>query len=551
MSAPSSDLRRERDDRARAAAQASVAGLDIRPAAKVLLHSRGRVAVIGGDDAQYFAPRLIPELHPQVILTEGTEEPGVPVLSVGSRTLAISGHMGAFEICLGEQGDPGFERLEVDLILDLSTPPCLDVVLKPPGYLCCQPEPAALDAMELTLKEMRGTFEKPQFFSYDPALCAHSRSGQLGCSRCIDICPAQAIRPLAEGIEVDPYRCQGGGACTSVCPSGALQYAYPAPGDLQERVRTLLKVYRGQGGADPRLVFVASEGEALPENMPSNLLWIPVEEVAGVGLEVWLGALAYGARGVFLVEDGLTEDVSQALQRQLSVAAEILAALGYPRDAVRLMPADALSAPPQGELMPALEPASFAPVGGKRQNAFVAIDHLYRQAPRPISLVSLPQGAPFGTAQVDDKACTLCMACVGNCPGQALQAGGESPRLQFVEANCVQCGICTHTCPEDAIWISPRLLFDEAARRAPRTLYEEPPFACVSCGKPFATRRVVDTLLSRLAGHPMFQGERARRRLMMCEDCRVIDIVQDPETMDTDVRAGAAGVVPEPGHGPQ
>jgi hypothetical protein len=29
----------------------------------------------------------------------------------------------------------------------------------------------------------------------------------------------------------------------------------------------------------------------------------------------------------------------------------------------------------------------------------------------------------------------------------------------------------------------------------------------------------------------MFQNERAKRRLMMCEDCRVADIVQDPDAM--------------------
>ena len=551
MSTPTCDLRQGRDERARAAAQAAAAAVAVQPATQVLLHSRGRVAVIGGEDAQYFAPRLIPELHPQVVLTEGAEEPGVPVLPVGTRNLVITGHMGAFEICVGEQGRPGFERLEVDLILDLCTPPRLAVELKPPGYFCCQPEPAALDAMEITLKEMRGTFEKPQFFRYDPALCAHSRSGQVGCSRCIETCPAQAIRALGDGIEVDPYRCQGGGGCTSVCPSGALQYAYPGPGDLQERVRTLLRVYREQGGSEPWLAFVGAESEGPPPGAPPGLLWIPVEEVASVGLEVWLGALAYGARGVLLIEEGLPEGVTQALNTQLSVAAEILGALGYPRDAVRLVAAHALSAHRCGGPMPALEVAHFAPAGGKRQNAFLAIDHLYRQAPRPIRLASLPQGAPFGTAEVDDKACTLCMACVGNCPAQALQAGGETPRLQFVEANCVQCGICTHTCPEDAIWISPRLLFDEQARRRARTLYEEPPFECVSCGKPFATRRVVDTLLARLAGHPMFQEERARRRLMMCEDCRVIDIVQDPQAMDTDAGTGAAGVGRGPGHGPQ
>ena len=63
-------------------------------------------------------------------------------------------------------------------------------------------------------------------------------------------------------------------------------------------------------------------------------------------------------------------------------------------------------------------------------------------------------------------------------------------------------------------------------------LHQEPPFCCVSCGKPFATRSVIDRMLTRLEGHWMFEDERAKRRLMMCEDCRVVDAIQDPKAME-------------------
>ena len=53
-------------------------------------------------------------------------------------------------------------------------------------------------------------------------------------------------------------------------------------------------------------------------------------------------------------------------------------------------------------------------------------------------------------------------------------------------------------------------------------LYEEEPFLCVSCGKPFATKGTIEKMLGALAGkHSMFQGD-AAERLKMCEDCRVI-----------------------------
>ena len=38
-------------------------------------------------------------------------------------------------------------------------------------------------------------------------------------------------------------------------------------------------------------------------------------------------------------------------------------------------------------------------------------------------------------------------------------------------------------------------------------------------------------MLLKLQHHSMFQSERARNRLKMCEDCRVVDVVQDEDAM--------------------
>lgn len=98
------------------------------------------------------------------------------------------------------------------------------------------------------------------------------------------------------------------------------------------------------------------------------------------------------------------------------------------------------------------------------------------------------------------------------------------PRLSFVEWNCVQCGLCVATCPEDALGLQPRLDLDTEARTRPRVLLEEAPFHCVVCGKPFATQAVIRNMRERLAGHPMYREPDALRRLEMCGDCRVKDL---------------------------
>jgi ferredoxin len=521
----------ERNASARAAAQAAVEGLAVKPTGRVEYRSQGRLAVIGGQEAMEFATRITDPLKAQVILLHGEEEPGPPLVSVAGRTIRLEGYLGAFRIFLGEEGKPNYEIVDADLVLDLSPKPLLAMPLTPPGYLHASTDEISMVAALEQLTDLVGTFEKPRYFNYDASICAHARAGQQACTRCIDACPAEAITSLAETIEVNPNLCQGGGVCATVCPSGAIQYAYPRAEDTLQQIRTLLRVYRDNDGKDPVIAFFSEADGDVTCAAPENLIPILVEELGSVGLEVWFSALAYGATAVLLVDGGaMPASVSTAVTQQLIAAGEILEAMGYPENSIRLVKLNTLESETASS-MPRIEAATYSGVGGKRQTAFMAIDHLYAEASQPKLMANLSTGAPFGTANIDEDRCTLCMSCAGVCPGKALQTGDGKPQLMFIEGNCLQCGMCTRSCPEDAIWISPRFMFEPEVRSRPRVLYEEPPFCCVSCGKPFATHSVITSMLTKLEGHWMFQNERATRRVMMCDDCRVVDIVQDPEAM--------------------
>ncbi len=125
----------------------------------------------------------------------------------------------------------------------------------------------------------------------------------------------------------------------------------------------------------------------------------------------------------------------------------------------------------------------------------------------------------------------MCLACVGSCPEAAILDNIEAPQVRFIEANCVQCGICAATCPEHAITLVPRLDLTPAAK-APRVLNEAAIFNCVSCGKPLGTQKMIEMMLGKLKGHSMFAAPGALDRLKMCADCRVVDLIKNEKSVD-------------------
>ena len=144
-----------------------------------------------------------------------------------------------------------------DLILDLSGgTPLFPAHELRPGYLRADPrDRAAVERAIADAGSLVGTFDKPRFVHFEEALCAHSRSGITGCTRCLDLCPTGAITPDGNAVAIDANVCAGCGSCASACPTGAASYALPSADALMRRLRTLLQTYRKAGGSDAIVLF--------------------------------------------------------------------------------------------------------------------------------------------------------------------------------------------------------------------------------------------------------------------------------------------------------
>ena len=458
---------------------------------------------------------------------------------------------------------PEAQQATFDAVLDLRLQPAFTQHALPQGYVHLPPTLDAEQRLQRlwALRDLVGTFDKPKFFRYQQRLCAHARNERVGCRACVDVCSASAIRSDVEHnrIVVEPHLCVGCGACSTVCPSGALTFAYPDAAYQGRAIKTLLDTYRAAGGRDAVLLLHSQDAgqqlvqdwgraarlDAALHGVPARVIPWALWHMASTGIELWLSAIAYGAsQVVLLLTDEEAPQYREALQAQLAQAQAVLSGLGYSgqhmhlvqaRDARDLAALDATirTLPPAQGVAVA---ATYAVQADKRATLELALQHLIDHAPaQPADdTIALPsEGAALGTVQVDPERCTLCMSCVGACPAGALQDNPAAPQLRFIEKNCVQCGLCVRTCPEQAVALQPRLWL-HAQRREPRVLHEQPPFHCIRCGKPFGTLKWVETMLARLAAHPMFQGA-AAERLKMCGDCRVIDIHTHADVRITDL----------------
>ncbi len=540
----------EHNARARAYALQHTVKTDNLIPATVSYQSQGRLLLVGPEDRIRRAASLLPaRVKPTLLVSEAVHDAEAADLetifdataSLAALTLrepSLTGYLGQFQLtglngqgervnlaalCFPQQTVVGSEP-RFDLVADLGRAPLFALERPPVGYLHLADDQGLAERLT-ELCALTGIFDKPRYFRLGSEACAFTARGVPGCSRCLDVCPTDALKPINGRIQIDPHLCQGFGSCASACPTGAIAYHQPDANTSGDYLLRLLKHYREAGGEAPQLL-IAGENErkwveAELTRLPANWLPVWVEESASLGIESWFAALAYGASTVRIaLGDDAPESVRALVERELASAAVLLAGAGLATDRIALFDADA-GEPVSGQPTVALLEKPLK--GDKRENLFAAFDALWQANEGSREPLAVPHGAPYGSVELKEADCTLCMGCVAVCPSRALHAVGHTPGLNFIEQDCIQCGMCEKACPEQAIVLVPRLQPVPEARRAVQSLKAEEAACCIRCSKPFAPASMIRRIQQKLAGHSHFQNE-AAQRLLMCEECRVKDV---------------------------
>ena len=302
------------------------------------------------------------------------------------------------------------------------------------------------------------------------------------CTRCIERCPENALAGKPPSLVID--KCTGCGICVHECPFNVLTMPRWGPYRVEKTLSYIRRYYDGP------LKLLVTEIDELKEleypreatpfiiEIVDDLVWID-EKTLITGLTHGVETIIYDPRGKLANTTHLDRLARIATSRK-ELARELsrqgLPESGYAPDAT---PARAIT--------------------------LLGLDRLETRTP------------VLGVVEVNEN-CTLCDACVVNCPTGALEKRIEDDRVKLVfrHSKCVGCEICVKACPHDAIRVS--FAVDAGLYGRETVVAEDELVRCRVCGKPLGPRRMflkVEEMM-RSRGLP----EKVIEAIYLCDECK-------------------------------
>ena len=101
-----------------------------------------------------------------------------------------------------------------------------------------------------------------------------------------------------------------------------------------------------------------------------------------------------------------------------------------------------------------------------------------------------------GMITIDEKLCTLCGACVSECPSWAIEIFFEEDigyRIFYVD-RCTFCGRCVDVCPEDALKMTSKYILSHISGEEIDEKISKKLIKCINCGRPFITKEHIESI---------------------------------------------------------
>jgi ferredoxin len=446
---------------------------------------------------------LTDDANHEALKAELTSEAFTVILLSPSMILDVNGHIGALHVTLKKEGE--LLDLECDQIIWWEAPL---FAMKQSGVY--DPSLIGLDGALKKLRDNKGEYRYKNYINYDSSICQYHERREEICGKCAEVCPTVAILKEDETkhLEFSHIDCHGCGGCISVCPSGALDYTQM-----------------------PRIAFAhvseyfkGSTALIIPHKMDLSLIDIPLH--AGV-LPLMIEGEKYlhEAHLLNLLQTSgnpiifYTDFISKGTGDVIRILNEIFEKK-YHKKAIFVCE-DSADLARIFESMESFPECMYGinEDGLRKREIFSArLSHLV--GGEDLGVVKTGEHVHYGDIVIDESKCTLCLSCVGACNVRALTAHPEDNSLRFNASICTNCGYCEVTCPEKECLT---VVKDEMSLKpswfSQRTMAKDSLFACIECGKEFATTKAVEKIAAIMT--PLFMGDPVKlKTLYCCADCK-------------------------------
>ncbi len=416
---------------------------------------------------------------------------------------SISGHIGNLTVVVNDTFKDATLNISQIVWYDQE-----EIATKQSGTF--DPLESSLDDVLATIRTNISNYEYKKFIVYDENICQYHGRFEKTCGKCAEVCPSVAIETDddVKHLLFSHIDCHGCGGCISVCPSGALDYASLG----RESIYEIADCYSGHTPLIiPQKMAIKNLNIALKE----KVLPLAIEGEKFLHEGTLLTMLQESGSQVIFYSDFLSKGTKDSISILNNIYQK-----RYSMDAI-------IVAMNLKELEKALEEVEF--VNGsrfktneiemrKREIFSNRLKHIVGDF--DLGEVQTGEHIHYAQVKVNEANCTLCLSCVGACNVDALVANIDDNTLRINPSICTACGFCEVVCPEkdcltieeDVIKLNPNW-FKESI------LAKDTLFACVECGKEFATTKAIEKIAAVMS--PLFAKDPIKERtLYCCETCK-------------------------------
>lgn len=416
---------------------------------------------------------------------------------------SISGHIGNLSVIVDDDGKD--LELKVDQIIWFD--------MKEEGKKqsgCFDPLESSIDDTLAIVRENISNYEYRKYLSYDKTICQYHERREEVCGKCVEVCPTVTILKDDENkhLEFSQIDCHGCGGCISVCPSGALDY-----NPLNRE--TLYYISKFFENHIPLIIPQKMDIKDLELDLKEGVLPLKIEGEKFLHEATLLTLLQESGSQVVFYTDFLSKGVIDSI----SILNQVYQAK-YQKDAI-------LVAMNETELKKALNKVDFIEGSKyslndmelrKRENFAIRLAKIVGNY--NLGEITTGPNVHYGKVEVNEANCTLCLSCVGACNVNALFADTKDNTLRLNPSLCTSCGYCEMSCPEtDCLTIKRDVIELEPMWFKENILAQDKLFACVECGKEFATTKAIEKIAAAMG--PIFASDPDKERtLYCCETCK-------------------------------